>query len=172
MDTNHTALFAGGCFWCMEGAFRTKKGVIDVISGYAGGTMIQPTYKDVYTGRAGAREAVLVSYDATVVSYAELVEFFFTVIDPTDGGGQFADRGHSYTTAIFYGTDEERNSAEMVKEKVSLSGTYGRPITVGIETLVPFYPAEVYHQRYEEKNKEAYEAYYRGSGRKDYFEGK
>ncbi len=107
-----TATFAGGCFWCLEPSFDAEPGVIDTVVGYAGGHLDNPTYEVVLTEKSGHREAIQVTYDPEKVSYERLVEIFFHQIDPTDAGGQFADRGESYTTAIWYTSDEEKTTAE------------------------------------------------------------
>lgn len=163
-----TTTFAGGCFWCMEGPFEKQAGVHAVISGYTGGEEADPTYGEVSSGRTGHVEAVEIQYDPTKVTYGELVDIFWRQIDPTDPGGQFADRGSQYATAIFYQDDEERRVAEASKERLGESGRFDRPIVTPILPAEPFYPAEGYHQDYYKKNSAHYQRYREGSGRAGY----
>ncbi len=159
------ATFAGGCFWCMEPPFEKLKGVQQVVSGYTGGKKENPTYEQVSMGTTGHAEAVQVSYDPAQVSYQELLEIFWRSIDPTDAGGQFADRGSQYRTAIFYHNAEQKKLAEESKKKVAASGRFQGTIAVEISPAGPFYPAEGYHQDYWKKNPVRYEQYRKGSGR-------
>lgn len=172
----HTATFAGGCFWCMESAFEKLDGVKEVISGYTGGHVPNPTYEDVSSGRTGHVEAVLVRYDPAKVSYAQLLDFFWKTIDPTDAGGQFVDRGSQYRTAIFYHTDEQKRLAEASKQELEKSGIFRKPIVTDILPAQVFYPAEEYHQDYYKKNPMRYQRYRLNSGRdqflKKIWEGK
>lgn len=164
---NHqTALFAGGCFWCMEPPFAKLNGVVSVRSGYAGGTTENPTYENY--ARGGHLEVVEVVYDSDQISYAELLETFWRQIDPTDDGGQFADRGSGYTSAIFYANEEQRLAAVLSKEKLASSGIFNKPLVTPILPASPFYPAEDYHQDYYQKNPIRYQLYRAGSGRENF----
>ena len=141
-----TAIFAGGCFWCVEADFEKLNGVGDVVSGYTGGTVANPTYKQVTAGGTGHYEAVEIPYDPSVVSYAQLVQAFFRSVDPTDAGGQFCDRGDSYRTAIFAQNAEERQIAEAAKARAAEE--LGQEIVTPILDAGAFYEAEDYHQDY------------------------
>ena len=160
-----TAIFGGGCFWCMEPPFEQIDGVIDVVSGYTGGTKEEANYSLVSSGKTAHYEAVRVRYNPSKVSYEELVETFWRQIDPTDGGGQFADRGRQYRTAIFYNSDEQKAVAQRSKEKLDQSGMFDRPVVTEILPESPFYEAEEYHQDYYQKNPIRYKFYRYGSGR-------
>lgn len=160
-----TAIFAGGCFWCMEEPFDTLEGVLDVVSGYTGGTTQNPTYSEVTSGRTGHLEAVRVTYDPERVSYGELLRVFWRQIDPTDAGGQFADRGSHYRTAIFYFDDEQRTLAEQSMKDLEQSGRFSKPLVTEIRPAVPFYVAEDYHQGYYRSSPFHYKMYRSGSGR-------
>lgn len=157
-------ILAGGCFWCVEHDLRVAPGVISVTSGYSGGETTTPTYEN----HKGHREVVLVKYDATKTSYKKLLQYFIDHIDPTDGGGQFGDRGDSYTTAIFYEDDEEKKVAGEVIDELNKSGVYEKPSAIIILMRMPFYEAEEYHQDYAEKNPLHYSMYRKGSGREDF----
>jgi peptide methionine sulfoxide reductase msrA/msrB len=157
------AIFAGGCFWCMEADFEKIPGVRSVISGYTGGTGSDPTYED-YGGK-GYIEAVEVIYDSSVISYERLLDYFWRSIDPTDGGGQFCDRGHGYSTAIFYTTEEQKKLAEKTKAVLNRSGILKHPVQTMILEAGRFYPAEDYHQNYYKKNPLKYRSYRFGCGR-------
>lgn len=159
------AIFAGGCFWCMVKPFHEQPGIESVISGYTGGTTENPTYEEVCSGATGHIEAVEITFDPAVFSYEKLVGIFWMQIDPTDGGGQFFDRGRSYKPAIFYTTDEQKKQAEQSKQELDASGRFKKPIAVDILPAEPFYPAEEYHQDYYKKNPAHYNAYQTGSGR-------
>ena len=160
-----TAIFAGGCFWCMEGPFEDVEGVSEVLSGYSGGAEANPTYEDVAYGRTTHAEAVQVIYDPTVVTYDALLDVYWRSIDPTDGGGQFADRGHHYRPVIFVGSDEERATAEASKAALEADGPFDEPIAVEIEDAGDFWVAEDYHQNYYRTNSRHYNRYREGSGR-------
>ncbi|MFH1877203.1 MAG: peptide-methionine (S)-S-oxide reductase MsrA [Candidatus Omnitrophota bacterium] len=164
------AMFAGGCFWCMEKPFEDIDGVISVTAGYTGGSGEDPSYEDVCTGKTGHVEAVLVVFDPSRVSYSGLLEVFWEQIDPTDTLGQFADRGSQYRTVIFYHDDEQRRLAEGSKRALEKSGIYGKPIVTAIEKAGKFYPAEEYHQDYYRKCPVEYGNYKTGSGRGKYIE--
>ncbi len=163
-----TATFAGGCFWCMEAAYETVPGVIEAVSGYAGGEVEDPSYKEVLTGTTGHVEAVQVTYDPSVISYEELLDIYWRQIDPTDAGGQFADRGSQYHTCIFYQNEGEKQAAETSKQQLADSGLFDKPIATEIRAFTNFFPAEEEHQDYAQKRTLRYEAYKKGSGRADY----
>lgn len=168
--TPDTAIFAGGCFWCMEGPFEKSEGVWEAISGYTGGHVAEPTYNEVGRGHTGHREAVLVLFDSSKIRYEQLVEIFWRQIDPTDEDGQFADRGFQYTTAIFYRSESQRQSAELSKQNLTRSGTFSKPIVTPLVPASPFYPAEEHHQDFYLTNSAHYLAYRRGSGRASFLE--
>ena len=159
-----TAVFAGGCFWCTEADFDKVPGVISTTSGYTGGTTARPTYEQVTAGGTGHYEAVKVVYDPGRVSYATLVERFCPTIDPTDGGGQFCDRGDSYLSAIFV-TPDQRAVAEGSKARLAKRAVLPAPIATTIRAAAPFYPAEGYHQNYYKKNPVRYRFYRTSCGR-------
>jgi peptide methionine sulfoxide reductase msrA/msrB len=159
------AIFAGGCFWCMEHPFEKLDGVKEVISGYTGGHKENPTYKEVSAGRTGHAEAVRVVYDPAKVTYEELLDVFWRQIDPTDAGGQFVDRGSQYRSAIFYKTEEEKVKAESSRDALEKSGRFGRPIVTEILPASVFYDAEDYHQDYYRKSSIKYKFYRFNSGR-------
>jgi peptide methionine sulfoxide reductase msrA/msrB len=159
------ATFAGGCFWCVESGFMDMAGVLDVISGYTGGQVENPTYAQVCTGTTGHLEAVEVLFDPAKISYAELVESFWRQIDPTDGGGQFADRGTQYQPAIFYHDEEQRKLAEASRDRLAASGQFSQPLATKILPATQFYRAEEQHQKYCIKNPVHYRLYRHGSGR-------
>ncbi len=162
-----TALFAGGCFWCMQPAFDNTPGVIATNVGYTGGDAKTANYDAVSSGKTDHVEAIQVTYDPTKVKYEALVETYWENIDPTDAGGQFADRGTQYHTAIFYADDAQKAAAE--KSKAALATKFApKPIVVNILPAKPFYAAEDYHQKYYQKNSIHYNAYKHGSGRADY----
>ncbi len=164
------ATFAGGCFWCLDPAFRATTGVIEAVVGYTGGTTKNPTYEEVCSDTTGHYEAIQVTFDQDVIPYSELVDIFWRQIDPTDPGGQFADRGSSYRTAIFYHDAEQQKIAIASKEKMNASGIYPGPIVTEILPASEFYPAEEYHQAYYTKEPEHYKFYRYGSGRQPYLE--
>lgn len=162
------AIFAGGCFWCMESAFQDMPGVISVVSGYTGGKIPDPTYEQVSSGRTGHYEAIMIEYDPSQISYERFLEVFWTQIDPTDGDGQFADRGTPYHTAIFYLNDEQKKLAEESKQRLNASEKFSKPLLTPILLAQPFYVAEEHHQDYYKKNAKDYERYRQGSGRADF----
>ena len=164
------AVFAGGCFWCMEAAFEEIDGVIEVISGYTGGDKVNPSYGEVSSGKTLHKEAVQVLYDPEKVSYEELLNVFWRQIDPTDDGGQFVDRGPQYRTAIFYKTDDQKNLAEESKQALDRSKKFDKPIVTEILSEKEFYKAEEYHQDYSQKRSIQYKIYEKASGRKDFVE--
>lgn len=157
------ATLAGGCFWCVETDFEKVPGVIKVISGYAGGKGENPTYETY--AKLGYLEAVQVYYDPGVITYEQLLNYFWRHIDPTDGGGQFVDRGPQYRSAIFYQNDEQKQIAEKSKQALERSGKLGKPVATDLIKLTKFYPAEEYHQNYHSKNPLRYKYYRHGSGR-------
>ena len=159
------AIFAGGCFWCMEATFEQVPGVLSVTSGYTGGHVPNPTYEEVCRGDTGHYEAVLVRYDPERVSYRALLDVFWKHIDPTDPGGQFHDRGPQYRTAIFYLDESQKQLAEESKRALSTSGLFDAPIVTQIIPAGEFYPAEAYHQDYYKKNPSRFESYSDASGR-------
>ena len=164
-DELATATFAGGCFWCVESDFDAVPGVVETISGYTGGTADSPTYKQVTAGGTGHREAVQIRYDPKRVSYERLLHIFWRSVDPTDGGGQFCDRGESYQTAIFVGDEEERRLAEASREMLEQSMVLDAPVVTPVETAGEFFPAEDYHQDYYTKNPVRYRFYRFSCGR-------
>ena len=166
-DTNSSsrATFAGGCFWCVEADFEKLPGVIEVVSGYAGGPEEDPTYAEVASGMTGHAEAVEVRYDASKVSYEELLDVFWRHIDPTDAGGQFVDRGSQYRTAIFYTGGGQKKLAEDSRKALEESGRFDRPIVTEIVERTNFYEAEDYHQDFYKKSPVRYTTYRVGSGR-------
>lgn len=139
-------VLAGGCFWCVEADFERVRGVSEVISGFAGGTVPNPTYRQVVAGGTGHYEVVRITYDADVVSTRQILDLFFRSIDPTDAGGQFCDRGDSYRTAIFPQTDAQARAAQAAK--AAAEAALGRRIVTPILGAAPFYPADAYHQDY------------------------
>ncbi len=159
------ATFAGGCFWCTEADFEKLPGVVKVISGYTGGNKGNPTYEEVSSGRTGHVEAVQVYYDPRKITYEELLDYFWKHIDPTDGGGQFVDRGAQYRSVIFYHDEEQKRLAEKSKEALSKSGKFSKPIATEIVNFTKFYEAEDYHQDYYKKNPLRYKFYRYESGR-------
>ena len=158
------AIFAGGCFWCMEPPFDKLEGVAATISGYTGGEQENPTYKQVSSGRTGHTEAVQVLYDPAKISYAELLEVFWHNIDPTVENRQFCDWGSQYRTGIFYQGDEQRRLAEESKRKLVESGRFAEVYTE-VTAATAFYPAEEYHQDFYKKNPVHYKRYRQGCGR-------
>ncbi|TGK01212.1 peptide-methionine (S)-S-oxide reductase [Leptospira langatensis] len=167
-NKTETAIFAGGCFWCMEGPFEKLPGVISAVSGYTGGKEKNPTYEDVGYGRTGHRESVMITYDPKKITYEALLDTYWRQIDPTDAGGQFADRGNQYRTAIYYKNESQRKLAQEYKDKIGASKKFSSPIVVEILPASEFYPAEDYHQDYYKKNPDHYHSYRKGSGREEY----
>ncbi|EWG09699.1 peptide-methionine (S)-S-oxide reductase MsrA [Cytobacillus firmus] len=160
------ATFAGGCFWCMVKPFDEQPGIKEVLSGYTGGNLKNPTYQQVCSETTGHYEAVQITFDPEVYPYEKLLELYWQQIDPTDAGGQFYDRGQSYQTAIFYHNVKQKQSAEESKQKLEETGPFTKPIVTRILPASDFYPAEEYHQHYYKKNPDRYNAYQTGSGRK------
>ncbi len=166
--TYKEAIFAGGCFWCMEPPFEKLSGVVEVISGYTGGHKDNPTYEEVSAGATGHVEAVKIVYDPAKISYKELLDVFWRQIDTTDPNGQFVDRGSQYRSVIFYLDDEEKRLAEESKRELEKSGKFGKPIVTEIVKAGKFYKAEGYHQDYYKKNPIRYKFYRYRSGRDQY----
>ncbi len=163
-----TATFAGGCFWCVESAFDGVDGVISAVSGYAGGAEENPTYEQVSAGATGHYESVQVTFDPKVIRYEQLLDIYWRQINPTDGDGQFADRGKQYRPAIFVRDDDQRAKAEASKQALAASGRFLDSIKVEILPFTTFYPAEDYHQDYHLKNPGRYNSYKTLSGRAPY----
>ena len=164
-DGIQVATFAGGCFWCVESDFDNVHGVVRTVSGYTGGDVVDPTYHQVSAGGTGHIEAVQIFFDPEKVSYDTLLDVLWHSIDPTDAGGQFCDRGESYTTAIFANTPEQKRLAEESKSQLERTASLGQPIVTMVETAGPFYPAEDYHQNYYQENPFRYNLYRYRCGR-------
>lgn len=157
-----TAIFAGGCFWCMVQPFDTQPGIKKVVSGYTGGHVANPTYEQVASHTTGHTEAVEITFDPDIISYAQLVEIYWQQTDPTDAMGQFQDRGDSYRPVIFYNSPAQKAVAEASKAKLAASGKFDDPILTTIEPAKPFYPAEEEHQDFYKKNPWRFEMEERG----------
>lgn len=164
MKNVETAYFAGGCFWCITPTFREMDGVLDVVSGYSGGEEENPVYLDVKYQRTGHRETIRIDYCADKVSFRELFEIFLNGVDPFDPDGQFIDRGHSYTLAVYYLSDEQRRIAEAGIQQ--LEAEAGRPVYISVESFKSFYSAEEEHQDYYRKHPKEFEQELIDSGRK------
>ena len=159
------ASFAGGCFWCMVKPFDQWDGIEKVVSGYMGGNLENPTYEDVKSGVSGHLEVVQITYNPEVFSYEKLLDIYWMQIDPTDDGGQFHDRGHSYSTAIFTHDEEQAQLAEQSKTTLGESGRFKKPIVTVIRPAETFYIAEDYHQNYYKKEEAHYKKDREKSGR-------
>jgi len=164
------ATFAGGCFWCMVAPFQQLPGVVKVVSGYTGGHKEFPTYEEVCSNTTGHYEAVQITFNPDLCPYEKLLDTYWRQIDPTDPGGQFADRGPSYKTAIFYHNEEQKQKALASKKALEECGRFTRPIVTQILKASSFYPAEEYHQNYHEKNPGHYKIYRQASGRAGFIE--
>lgn len=162
------AYFAAGCFWSAESSFEKRQGIVKVISGYSGGKEVNPTYKQVSSGHTSHREAVEVTYDPKLISYADLLRVFYRTVDPTDAGGQYVDRGLHYTSAIFYTSALEKKTALASKALFEKNGRYSSPIVTAILPYTNFYAAEGSHQDFYKTHKDHYEKYRAGSGRDSY----
>ena len=160
-----TAVFAGGCFWCIQPAFDKANGVIKTVVGYCGGTEPNPTYDLVTSEKTNYRESIEITYDPAKISFDQLLDIYWRQIDPTQADGQFTDIGPSYRAAIFYGDNAEKRIAEASKEKLVHSAKFDKPIATEILPLKKFYRAEAYHQKYYQQNAEHFEAFEKGSGR-------
>ena len=159
------AVFAGGCFWCIQPAFDKAKGIIKTVVGYSGGTEPNPTYALVTSEKTRHRESIEITYDPAKISYDQLLDIYWRQIDPTQADGQFTDIGPSYRAAIFYGNDDEKKIADASKERLAHSGKFNKPIVTEILPAMKFYPAEGYHQKYYQQNPDHFEAFEEGSGR-------
>lgn len=157
------ATFAGGCFWCVEADFDHVAGVKETVSGYTGGSVDKPDYKQVSAGGTGHREAVRIVYDPEVVTYDKLLDVFWRSVDPTDSGGQFCDRGESYETAIYVMNADERKTAEA--SKAEAQAALGKPVVTPVNDAGAFWPAEDYHQNYYVENPVRYKYYRWNCGR-------
>ena len=164
------ATLAGGCFWCMQPPFDDLGGIKAVVLGYTGGTEENPTYQAVASGQTSHLEAAQILFDPDTISFEQIVEIFWRNIDPTDTGGQFADRGDHYTTAIFYHSEEQRQIAERSKAALDKSGRFDEPIATVIRPAMAFWVAEDYHQDFYKNYPQRYRRYYQGSGRARFFE--
>lgn len=158
-----TAYFAGGCFWCVTPIFAELDGVHNVVCGYTGGKEQNPTYEQVKSQSTGHREAIAIRYDPEKVDYSQLLDIFLDSVDPFDAGGQFIDRGHSYTLAVYYGSEEER--AATLRRLAALEAEAGQAPCISVESFVEFFDAEEYHQNYYLKNPEAFQRELAESGR-------
>jgi len=154
-----TAILAGGCFWCIEADYEKLDGVLDVVSGYTGGELKNPTYKQVSSGNSGHTEAVKVSFDANRISYADILDYFWRHIDPTRSDGQFCDRGSQYRPAIFYAGETQQREALASEKSIAASKPFPEPLKVEIIAATEFYFAEDYHQDYYKKNPIRYKFY-------------
>lgn len=161
------AVFAGGCFWCMEEVFEQVDGVVSVRSGYSGGRVENPSYEEVSAGRTGHAESVEVTYDPEKVSYRQLLEVFWKNVDPLTPNAQFCDHGSQYRSAIFYANDEEKSLAEQSRQAIEQSKRFSQPIMTEIVMATSFYPAEEYHQDFYKKNPIRYKFYKFNCGRAD-----
>lgn len=162
-STARTAVFAGGCFWCMQPQYDNMPGVVKTSVGYSGGTVPNPTYEQVVSGKTGHKEVIQVTYDPAKVSFVQLVDTFWENIDPLDARGQFCDKGEQYAAAIFVADDAERSVAEASLKRVEAK--LGQKVATQILPAMPFYPAEDYHQSFYLKNQLRYKMYSLGCGR-------
>ncbi|UCZ53618.1 peptide-methionine (S)-S-oxide reductase MsrA [Bacillus shivajii] len=164
------ATFAGGCFWCMVKPFDELPGIIDVVSGYTGGHVIDPTYEQVKTGESGHYEAVQITFDPEQFPYKKLLDLYWPQIDPTDDGGQFIDRGSQYRTAIFYHNDQQKVEAEQSRKEIEESGRFKDPIVTEVLPATVFFEAEESHQKFYKKNPEKYKQEQIESGRETFIQ--
>ncbi|WP_025720060.1 peptide-methionine (S)-S-oxide reductase MsrA [Paenibacillus polymyxa] len=164
------ATFAGGCFWCMVTPFEEQPGIHGIVSGYTGGTIPDPTYEQVKTGTTGHYEVVQITFEPELFPYEKLLELYWPQTDPTDGEGQFQDRGTQYKPAIFYHTEQQRELAQQSKEQLAQSGRFDKPIVTEILPASIFYPAEDYHQDYHKKNVKHYKEDRVQSGRDEFID--
>jgi peptide-methionine (S)-S-oxide reductase len=165
MEQEERAIFAGGCFWCLQPEFDVTPGVIKTTVGYTGGNTPFPKYEQVISGITRHVEAIEITFHPQKTNYNKLLEVFWSNIDPTDDGGQFADRGNQYRPVIFFTSSEQKQLATLSYHTLESSNKYSKPIVVTIEPASTFYPAEEYHQNYYKKNSAHYSAYKEGSGR-------
>ncbi|GAX59622.1 peptide methionine sulfoxide reductase [Candidatus Scalindua japonica] len=170
MDINNIeiALFAGGCFWCMQRPFDELDGVVSTAVGYTGGHTEDPTYEEVCSGETGHAEAIEIKYDPAQITFSQLLDVFWRNIDPTTTNRQFADSGSQYRTAVFYHNEEQKESAESSKKELGNAGIHSKPIVTEIIPASFFYKAEEYHQKYYKKSSDRYKRYMSGSGRERY----
>lgn len=159
---------AGGCFWCIESNFEHIKGVTSAVSGYMGGEASKATYKQVSSGSSNHLEVVQVNFDLSILSHGDIAKQLLAMIDPTDAGGSFYDRGPQYTSAIFYANDQEKRTVEAILEQLKISKYFNKPIVTVLRPALTFYPAETYHQDYYKKNPDHYSRYRKSSGRDRY----
>lgn len=152
-NKNQIAVFAGGCFWCTEAIFKRLKGVIEVLPGYSGGNVENPTYEQVCSGKTGHAEAIQIEFDSTIISYEKLLEIFFYTHDPTTKDRQGNDIGTQYRSVVFYNSDEQEEKAEKFIEDLEKNKVFNSPILTAIEPLGRFYIAEDYHKNYFDNNK-------------------
>lgn len=164
-----TAIFAGGCFWCMTKPFDQMPGIISVRSGYTGGDVENPTYEQVKSGTTGHTEAVKIVFDKTIISYEELLEIYWHQTDPTDAAGQFQDRGSNYRPVIFVKNETQRQAAELSLKNLIVSERFKKPIVTRIESACPFYEAEEEHQQFYKKDPKRME-FEESQGRKQFIE--
>ncbi|MHA6534751.1 peptide-methionine (S)-S-oxide reductase MsrA [Paenibacillus sp. BAC0078] len=164
------ATFAGGCFWCMVKPFDELPGIVSVVSGYTGGHTENPTYEEVGTETTGHVEAVQITFEPELFPYERLLDIYWQLIDPTDRGGQFMDRGYSYRTVIFVHSEEQREKAEASKAALQASKRFKAPIVTEILPAGPFYSAEALHQNYYKTHPLDYKLYLKGSGRDEFLE--
>ena len=165
LPQTRTAVFAGGCFWCIQPAFDKAPGVIKTVVGYCGGTDPNPTYALVGSEKTNYRESIQVTYDPAKINFDQLLDIYWRQINPTQSDGQFTDIGPSYRAAIFYGNADEKKIAEVSKDKLARSGKFKKPIVTEILPPMKFWLAEDYHQKYYRQNPEHFEAFEEGSGR-------
>ncbi|GAA0459386.1 peptide-methionine (S)-S-oxide reductase MsrA [Alkalibacillus silvisoli] len=170
MQNIKRATFAGGCFWCMVKPFDQWEGVHNVVSGYTGGSVENPTYKQVKQGTTGHYEAVEITYDSNIINYETILELYWQQIDPTDPNGQFHDRGPQYRTAIFYHDEDQKQLAETSKDRLNNSGKFNQPIVTEILAASTFYLAEEYHQDFYQKNPDEYQNDRNKSGRDQFIQ--
>ncbi|WP_461213077.1 peptide-methionine (S)-S-oxide reductase MsrA [Lacticaseibacillus sp. GG6-2] len=153
---SETAIFAGGCFWCMVQPFEEQPGILNVVSGYTGGHVANPTYQQVQSHTTGHTEAVEITFDPKIISYDQLLDVYWQQTDPTDAMGQFQDRGDNYRPVIYVANDDQRKAAEASKKALAASGRFKEPIVTTIEDAKPFYPAEPEHQEFYAHNPRRY----------------
>ncbi len=159
------ATFAGGCFWCIESTFSDVEGVLEVVSGYTGGDVVDPTYEQVCSGSTGHYEVVQVSYSPDLITYKDLLRLFFQQIDPTDEYGSFVDKGSQYKSAIFYHNELQQKEAHTIINQIDDSNLFDDQVATQVLQLETFYKAEAYHQGYHKSNPIRYKFYRAGSGR-------
>ena len=166
--TERTAYFGGGCFWCTEADFAKIEGVRDVVSGYMGGHVVNPAYKEVSKGTTGHYEIVKVVFDDQKVNFQNLLHAFWRMIDPTDEDGSFCDRGQQYSSVVFYDSDRQKMETEKSVVALNMSGKFLRPVATKVLAAETFYPAEEYHQDYSKKNPIRYKFYRSRCGRDNF----